>query len=161
MKKPIKLQNLKIKLLILDIDGVLTDGKIYISDDGIETKSFNIQDGLGLVLLLNNKINVAVISGRKSKAAKIRLRELGIKRVYFGIDDKTKILHKLKKELHIKNENIACIGDDIPDFALMQQVGFSIAVANAVKKIRNIADYTTKAKGGDGAIREACEMLLL
>ncbi|CAL7960391.1 3-deoxy-D-manno-octulosonate 8-phosphate phosphatase KdsC [Gammaproteobacteria bacterium] len=160
MKTHKKLKHLNIKLLILDVDGVLTDGKIYISDNGIETKSFNIQDGLGLKLLLNNAINVAVISGRKSNATKIRVRELGIKHAYFGVADKIKIFNSLKKKLCLKNENIACIGDDLPDLPIIQQVGFSIAVANAVPEIRKIVDYTTKNKGGDGAVREACDMIL-
>jgi 3-deoxy-D-manno-octulosonate 8-phosphate phosphatase (KDO 8-P phosphatase) len=160
MKTHKKIKCLNIKLLILDVDGVLTDGKIYISDNGIETKSFNIQDGLGLKLLLNNAINIAVISGRKSNATKIRMRELGIKHAYFGATDKIKIFNSLKKKLRLKNENIAYIGDDLPDLPIMQQVGFSIAVANAVPKVRKIADYVTKNKGGKGAVREACDMLL-
>ena len=160
MKTQKKLRHLNIKLLILDVDGVLTDGKIYISDNGIETKSFNIQDGLGLKLLLENGIDIAVISGRKSNATKIRMRELGIKHAYFGASDKIKIFTSLKKKLCLKNENIASIGDDLPDLPIMQQVGFSIAVANAVPEVRKIADYTTKNKGGDGAVREACTIIL-
>lgn len=160
MKNHKKFKHSNIKLLILDVDGVLTDGKIYISDDGVETKSFNVQDGLGLQLLLNTGINVAIISGRKSNAAKIRLRELGIKYAYFGAIDKNRIFEQLKKKLVLKNENIAYMGDDLSDLAIMQKVGYSIAVANAVQKIRNIADYVTKARGGDGAVREACEILI-
>jgi 3-deoxy-D-manno-octulosonate 8-phosphate phosphatase (KDO 8-P phosphatase) len=150
----------EIKLLILDVDGVLTDGKLYLSDDGIETKIFHVHDGFGLRLLLNNGINVAIISGRKSKATKKRLRELGIKHAYLGVSNKDKPFVELKKKLQIKNENIAYIGDDLPDLSVMQKAGFSIAVANAVEQIRKIADYTTKAKGGEGAVREACEMIL-
>ncbi|EKE00709.1 MAG: hypothetical protein ACD_21C00285G0003 [uncultured bacterium] len=149
-----------IKLLILDVDGVLTDGKLYISDTGIESKSFHVQDGLGLKLLLDNAVDVAVISGRKSNATKKRLRDLGIKHAYYGVEDKTKPFNGLKKKLRIKNENIACMGDDLPDLPIMQQVGFSIAVANAVSKIRKAANYITKNKGGDGAVREACDLIL-
>lgn len=155
-----KLKQLNIKLLILDVDGVLTDGKVYISDNGIETKGFNIQDGLGLKLLLENGINIAVISGRKSNATKIRMRELGIKHTYFGASDKIKIFTILKKKLRLKNENIVAIGDDLPDLPIMQQVGFSIAVDNAVPEIRGMADYTTKNQGGNGAVREACNIIL-
>jgi 3-deoxy-D-manno-octulosonate 8-phosphate phosphatase (KDO 8-P phosphatase) len=154
-----KLKHLNIKLLILDVDGVLTNGKIYISDQGIETKSFHTQDGLGLKLLLKNAIDIAVISGRKSKATVKRMRELGIKHTYYGTDDKIKSFNKLKKKLHLKNENIAYIGDDLPDLPVMQQVGFSIAVANAVPEVRQAADYVTKAKGGEGAVREACDLI--
>ena len=160
MKIPKKLKNLKIKLLILDVDGVLTDGKLYFSDNGIEIKSFNIKDGLGLKLLLRHGIEVAVISGRKSIATKNRMHELGIKHVYLGIDDKIKTFDHLKKKLLLKNKNIACMGDDLPDTPLMQKVGFSIAVKDAVPKVRALADYITKATGGNGAVRETCELLL-
>jgi 3-deoxy-D-manno-octulosonate 8-phosphate phosphatase (KDO 8-P phosphatase) len=158
MKKLKHLTN--IKLLILDVDGVLTDGKIYISDNGIETKAFNIQDGLGLKLLLENAIDVAVISGRKSNATKKRLCELGIKYAYFGIADKIKIFNELKKKLRLTNRNIACVGDDFPDLPIMQQVGFSIAVANATAEVCKTADYVTLSKGGDGAVREVCDIIL-
>lgn len=149
-----------IKLLILDVDGVLTDGKIYISDSGQETKCFNVQDGLGLQLLLKNAIDVAIISGRKSNSSKIRLHDIGIKHTYFSVTDKIKIYSELKKKLHLKDENIAYIGDDLPDLPVMQQASFSIAVANATDEIRKIADYITIAKGGDGAVREACDIIL-
>ena len=154
-----KLKNLKIKLLILDVDGVLTDGKLYYSDSGIETKSFDVKDGLGLKLLLKRGVEIAIISGRKSIATKNRMRDLGIKHVYLGISDKTIVFNRLKKNLGIKNENIACVGDDLPDFPLMQEVGFSIAVKDAVPKVCAIADYITKATGGNGAVREVCELL--
>ena len=155
-----KLKNINIKLLILDVDGVLTDGKIYFSDNGMETKSFDVRDGIGLKLLLNNKIEVAIISGRKSKATAKRVHELGIKHVYLGISDKILPFNKLKKKLNLKNENVAYMGDDIPDLSIMQTVGFSIAVADATPKILAIADYITKAKGGNGAVREACEIII-
>lgn len=160
MKIHKKIDLTNIKLLILDVDGVLTNGKIYISDDGTETKCFNIQDGLGLKLLLENSIEVAVISGRKSNATKKRLRELGIKYGYFGIADKIKIFNELKKKLCLTDENIASIGDDLPDLPIMQQVGFSVAVANAVDEVYKIADYITLNKGGDGAVREVCDIIL-
>jgi len=153
-----KLKN--IKLLILDVDGVLTDGKIYISDDGIESKSFNVQDGLGLKLLLANSIELAIITGRKSNATVKRMKELGIKHTYYKIKDKTKPFNALKKKLRLKDENIAYMGDDLPDLPIIQQVGFGVAVANAVLKVRRAADYVTKAKGGDGAVREVCEIIL-
>ena len=149
-----------IKLLILDVDGVLTDGKLYIADDGTETKSFHVQDGLGLKLLSENAIAVAVISGRKSKATMLRLEELGIKHSYYGVIDKTQPFNLLKQQLRLQNENIACIGDDLPDLPIIQTAGFGIAVANAVLKVRQAADYVTKAKGGEGAVREICDIIL-
>lgn len=153
-------QRLNIKLLILDVDGVMTDGKLHYSDNGIETKSFHVHDGIGLMLLLKNNIQIAVISGRKSKATANRLRELGIKHVFLGCTDKTKALIKLKNKLKIKNENIAYVGDDLPDISIMQQVGLRFAVANATKEVLALADYITKKKGGNGAVREVCETIL-
>ena len=160
MQTPNKLKNLTIKLFILDVDGVLTDGKIYLADNGIETKCFNVRDGLGLKMLLNNSIEVAVISGRKSKATKKRLLELGIKHLYFGASDKIPPFNRIKNQLKLNNAEIAYIGDDLPDLPVMQQVGFKIAVADATPKLLELADYITKNKGGDGAVREACELIL-
>jgi len=160
MKVLNKLKKLKIKLLILDVDGVLTDGKLYYSDNGVETKSFHIHDGQGMKLLLQHHITIAVISGRKSQATQNRMKELGIKHVYLGVNDKTQIFSQLKKKLGLKKENIVCVGDDLPDIPLMKQVGLSIAVANSTKDVLKIADYVTKNTGGNGAIREVCDLLL-
>ena len=155
-----KLKKLNIKLLILDVDGVLTDGKLYFSDRGVEMKSFNVRDGLGLKLLLQHGIEIAVISGRKSPATNKRLQELGIDYVYLGCADKDVPFKQLKKKLHLENKEIACVGDDLPDLLLMQQAGFSFAVADAVPKVIMNADYVTSATGGNGAVREVCELLL-
>jgi len=155
-----QLKNLDIKLLILDVDGVLTNGQVYMCACGSESKGFSTQDGIGLKLLLANGIEIAVISGRKSPATKKRLRELNIKHVYLGVADKVKVFAKLKTKLSIENNNIAYIGDDLPDLLVMQQVGFSIAVDNAVDAIKNIAHHITARKGGDGAVREVCDFIL-
>ncbi|MDR1057000.1 MAG: HAD-IIIA family hydrolase [Coxiellaceae bacterium] len=160
MKMLIKLNNLDIKLLVLDVDGVLTNGKLYSSDNGMETKSFHIHDGMGLKLLLKHNIIIVVISGRKSQATKKRMRELGIKHVYLGIDNKLQIFNRFKKQFGLKKENIACVGDDLPDIPLMKQAGFSIAVANATHQVQKVADYITKNKGGQGAVREVCDLIL-
>lgn len=149
-----------IKLLVLDVDGVLTDGKLYIADDGSETKSFHVQDGLGLKYLLDKAIAVAVISGRKSTATMKRIEELGIKYAYYGVMNKIEPFQALQQQLHLQNENIACIGDDLPDLPIIQTAGFGVAVANAVLKVRQAADYITKAKGGEGAVREVCDIIL-
>lgn len=160
MKKTRKLKNLDIKLLILDVDGVLTNGQVYVCDCGNEIKGFSTQDGIGLKLLLASGIEIAIISGRKSIATKKRLRELNIKHVYLGVADKIKVFDKLKNKLSIENKNIAYIGDDLPDLSVMQQVGFSIAVDNAVDAIKDIAHHVTTRKGGNGAVREACDLIL-
>jgi len=107
-----------------------------------------------------NKIGVAIISGRKSKATKNRMDELGIKDVYLGIADKTEPLKQLKKKLNLKNENIAYIGDDLPDIPIMQEVGFRIAVADSTDEVLKLADHILKNRGGHGAVREACELIL-
>lgn len=155
-----QLKNLDIKLLILDVDGVLTNGQVYICDCGHEIKGFSTQDGIGLKLLLASGIEIAIISGRKSPATKKRLRELNIKHVHLGVSDKIEVFNKLKNKLSVENNNIAYIGDDLPDLLVMQQVGFSIAVDNAVDAIKDIANYITTKKGGDGAVREACDFIL-
>ena len=160
MKNNRELNCAEIKLLILDVDGVLTSGQVYLCDCGHEIKGFNTQDGVGLQLLLANNIEIAVISGRKSPATKKRLQELNIKHVYLGVGDKITVFNQLKHELALANHNIAYIGDDLPDLLVMQQVGFSIAVANAVDAIKDIADYITAKKGGDGAVREVCDFIL-
>ena len=155
-----KLKNLDIKLLILDVDGVLTDGNIYYADDGIQIKSFNVKDGFGLRQLIKNNIEIAIISGKKSQATQIRMNDLGIEHVHLGITDKLKPFEELKKQLKINNENIAYIGDDLPDIAVMEQIGFSVAVADAVPEVLEIADYVTTLDGGDGAVREVCDLIL-
>ena len=160
MKIPKQLKNNPIKLIIFDIDGIMTDGRIYYFDDGMEAKAFNVRDGLAIKMILKNKIEVAVISGRKSKATAKRMRDLGIKHFYLGAIDKIKPFNELKKKLKIKNENIAYMGDDLPDIPVMEQVGFSITVADALPEVLKVADYTTKITGGNGAVREACDLIL-
>lgn len=160
MKTLKKLKESSIKLLILDVDGVLTNGKIYISDEGVETKKFDVRDGIGLKLILENKIDIAIISGRKSKATAKRLKELGIKRIHLGIPNKMVVFNQIKEELNLDNDNIAYIGDDIPDVEIMEKVGFSIAVADATDPAKKAANYILKNKGGNCAVREACEMIL-
>lgn len=160
MKKIKKLKHLDIKLLILDVDGVLTNGQVYVCDCGSEIKGFSTQDGIGLKLLAASGIEIAIISGRKSPATKKRLRELNIKHIYLGVSNKIEAFTKLKTKLSLENNNIAYIGDDLPDLLVMQQVGFSIAVDNAVDAIKDIAHYITTRKGGDSAVREACDFIL-
>lgn len=149
-----------IKLLILDVDGVLTDGKIAYSDDGTQTKNFFVPDGLGMKMLLRAGIEIAVISGKQSKATQLRLTELGIKHIFLGHENKNAIFNQLKHELAISNDEIAYIGDDIPDLPIMQQVGLSIAVKNAHPQIKKIANLILTTNGGNGAVRQVCELIL-
>lgn len=150
----------KIKLLILDVDGVLTDGQIIINDRGEEIKSFHVRDGQGLVLLMNAGIEVVIITGRKSEAVAHRARELGIREVYQGVNDKGALCKKLMEQRKLEREQICCIGDDLPDLPLFQQAGLSIAVADAADEVRHAAGIITENSGGKGAVREACEMIL-
>lgn len=150
----------EIKLFILDVDGVLTDGRIVINDLGQEIKTFDAKDGYGLVRLIEAGIDVIIISGRKSKAVEYRAENLGIHEVYQGVNDKKALYHDLLKQKDILKNQACCIGDDIPDIPMLEDAGLSVAVADAVKEVREMADYVTKKKGGNGAVREVCELIL-
>jgi len=150
----------KIKTLILDVDGVLTDGRITINDRGEEIKSFHARDGLGLRLLMNAGIDVIIITGRKSEVVAHRARELGIKEVYQGIKDKGALCKKLMKQKQLEKDQLCCIGDDLPDLPVFHLAGLSIAVADAATEVRHAAGIITKNEGGKGAVREACEIIL-
>jgi 3-deoxy-D-manno-octulosonate 8-phosphate phosphatase (KDO 8-P phosphatase) len=150
----------KIKTLILDVDGVLTDGHILINDRGEEFKSFHVRDGQGLRLLMHAGIEVIIISGRKSDAVSHRAKELGIREVYQGVKDKGALLKKLMIQKKIESKHLCCMGDDLADLPLFHQAALSIAVADAVPEVRQGAGIITKSGGGQGAVREACEMIL-
>ncbi|MBT8100900.1 MAG: HAD-IIIA family hydrolase, partial [Gammaproteobacteria bacterium] len=143
-----------------DVDGVFTDGRFYLSDDGTETKAFHTQDGFGIRQLINAGIDVAIISGRNSAAVSKRMTELDVKHVFLGCKDKSAVFDKLIKELGIATAECVFVGDDIPDLPLLSKVGFSVAVANAVPAVREFCSYTTTAEGGNGAVREVCELVL-
>jgi len=147
-------------LVAFDVDGVFTDGRFYLSDDGCESKAFNTQDGFGIRALLQAGIEVAVISGRKSKSVEIRMRELGVAHVIQGCKDKVAAFDELLASLNLATDRTVYVGDDVPDLPLLRHAGFSIAVANAVADVQAQCDVTTKAAGGFGAVREICEMVL-
>jgi 3-deoxy-D-manno-octulosonate 8-phosphate phosphatase (KDO 8-P phosphatase) len=149
-----------VRLVAFDVDGVFTDGRFYLSDNGIESKAFNTQDGFGVRQLLHANIAVAVISGRNSGAVERRMSELGVPHVVQGCKDKIAALDNIVKTLGITRLECAYVGDDIPDLPLLNHVGVSIAVANAVPALRARCDITTSASGGFGAVREVCELLL-
>jgi 3-deoxy-D-manno-octulosonate 8-phosphate phosphatase (KDO 8-P phosphatase) len=149
-----------IKLLLLDVDGVLTDGGILYNDNGTETKAFNVKDGLGLKLLMEAGIRLAIITGRRSNALFNRCKELGIDLIYDGVADKAEALNRILERTGFSAEEVACVGDDLPDLALMRRAGLSIAVADAHVALRENADMITSAKGGRGAVRETCEAIL-
>lgn len=149
-----------IKLVAFDVDGVFTDGRLYVSDDGTESKAFHTQDGFGIRQLIKADIAVAVISGRQSGAVEHRMTELGVPHIVQGCGDKVAALDEIVAALGITTAECAYVGDDVPDLPLLRHVGFSIAVANAVATLRDECDYTTSASGGFGAVREVCELML-
>lgn len=150
----------RVRLAAFDVDGVFTDGRFYLSDDGIESKAFNTQDGFGIRQLLNADIAVAVISGRTSGAVERRMHELGVPHVVQGCKDKVAALNAIIAALGLTAQDCAYVGDDIPDLPLLEHVGVAIAVANAVPSVRAQCDLTTTAAGGSGAVREICGLLL-
>jgi len=150
----------EIRLVAFDVDGVITDGRFYLSDDGVESKAFHTQDGYGIRQLLNEGIEVAVISGRQSGAVQKRMTELGVTHVVLGCGDKVAALDKIVAGLGISVVECAYVGDDIPDLPLLNHVGVSIAVANAVPTLHEQCDLSTSASGGAGAVREVCELIL-
>ncbi len=150
----------KIKLLILDVDGVLTDGKIWYSDDGREQKCFHTQDGFGMKRLQKAGVQLAIISGRQSNVVDRRMKELGIAHVFQGHENKTATYESLLKICNVAPEAVGYIGDDSPDIPIMERVGFRIAVDNAVPEVKSIADWCTSRRGGEGAVREACDFIL-
>jgi 3-deoxy-D-manno-octulosonate 8-phosphate phosphatase (KDO 8-P phosphatase) len=160
MSRSIKNKLKKIKLLLLDVDGVLTDGSIIYDDNNVETKKFNVKDGLGLRLLMDSGVKVGIVTGRVSSSLKHRCNNLGIKTLFEGIHDKAEALEKIMHQTGVDAEGIAFVGDDLPDIAIMNRVGFSVAVADAHENVREKADMVTSAKGGRGAVREICEAIL-
>lgn len=150
----------RIKLLVLDVDGVLTDGRIIMNDLGREIKYFNVKDGHGLRLLLNAGIDVAIITGRESKTVTHRASDLGIRDVYQGIKDKKSTCERMLKEKGLMKDEVCCMGDDLPDIPMFECIGFPIAVADATKETRESALYVTRNRGGNGAVREVCELIL-
>lgn len=154
----------RIKLLLMDVDGVLTDGKLYHLPDGAggvwETKGFDSRDGIGLRWLEWYGITTGVISGRLSPATVERARQVGMKYVYQGHIEKIPILEEILADARIDPSEVAYVGDDLTDAVIMRRVGLGIAVANARDEVKGVAHLTTAAAGGDGAVREVCELLL-
>lgn len=149
-----------IRLLALDVDGVLTDGRLYYQDDGSEGKSFNILDGQGIRLLIESGVRVAIITGRESAVVTRRARELGIEHVQQRCKDKWAALTALAAELALTPEQVAYCGDDLPDLYTISRVGLGLSVPNAPAYVQSGAHYVTHQAGGDGAVREICELII-
>lgn len=151
----------KIKLLILDVDGVLTDGSFYVSNSGEVTRKFNVLDGFGIRKAIASGLEVAIISGGKAEAVVHRSDYLGIKHVYLGREDKHNVyINELKPKLGINDEEVMFVGDDVYDIPLMKMVGIAATVPNAHQEVIDVAKYVTKRKGGEGAVREIIDLLL-
>ena len=150
----------QIRLLMLDVDGVLTDGSIVLDEKGREIKRFHARDGLGIKLWMGLGYEIAIVSGRTSDAVEARMAELGVTTVMQGVSDKRAALKRLCERLGIEPASAACVGDDLPDLPAMRRAGYAIAVADADPRVRACADYVTKAPGGRAAVREAIEHLL-
>lgn len=150
----------KIKCLVTDVDGVMTDGLLFIDNNGNELKAFNVQDGMGLKLLMAAGIDVAVITTSKNKVIDHRMAQLGVEHYFKGQVDKRKAFAELHKRLGYALEEIAYIGDDLPDLPIIRQVGLGVAVANAVSQVKEYAVWQTENSGGQGAVRELCELIL-
>ncbi|MDG1693933.1 MAG: HAD-IIIA family hydrolase [Porticoccaceae bacterium] len=149
-----------IKLLLLDVDGVLTDGQLYYGNSGEELKAFNIQDGLGIKLLQRGGIKVGIITGRSSNLLKRRAQELDINPVVQGREDKLTALNELLETMDINIEEIAFVGDDLPDLSVISRVGLGITPANGNHVLASQALWQTKKSGGNGAVREVAELIL-
>jgi 3-deoxy-D-manno-octulosonate 8-phosphate phosphatase (KDO 8-P phosphatase) len=149
-----------ISLLLLDVDGVLTDGSVLYADDGAELKRFHVRDGSGLKFWRETGNRAAIVSGRSSAAVERRARELGIAPVLQGRSDKGAALDELLADLKVDPERVCAIGDDLPDRPVLRRVGLAVAVADACAEVREAAHYVTTAPGGRGAVRETIEWLL-
>ena len=150
----------RVRLLVLDVDGVLTDGRLYYGARGEALKVFHVRDGVGLKQLAAAGVTVAVISGRRSGMTSRRCRELGVRHVLQGVEDKLAAFHRLRGRLGMSSSVCACVGDDAPDVPLMREVGLSFAVADAHPQARDAALVVTRLAGGKGAVREICDYLL-
>ena len=150
----------KIKLVIFDVDGVMTDGGLTIGDDGQEYKTFNTQDGLGMKLLKASGVQMAIITGRTSNVVKQRSESTGVAHFYQGVDDKLVAFNDLIAKLNMKPEQVAFMGDDVVDMPPMLRCGLSVSVPAAPESVKSRAHYVTVREGGRGAVRELCELIM-
>jgi 3-deoxy-D-manno-octulosonate 8-phosphate phosphatase (KDO 8-P phosphatase) len=149
-----------VRLAIFDVDGVMTDGSVFMGARGEVFKAFNILDGHGVTMLHSAGIATAILTGRRSKAVALRARELAIAHVEQGAKDKLAVFERLAGKLGVDAEACAYMGDDVQDLEVMRRCGFAVAVPNAVDEVRSAAHYVTRASGGRGAVREFCDLVL-
>jgi 3-deoxy-D-manno-octulosonate 8-phosphate phosphatase (KDO 8-P phosphatase) len=151
---------MKIRLAIFDVDGVMTDGRLYLSDSGEETKAFDTKDGHGMKMLKASGVEIAIITGRSSRCVELRAENLGISLLFQGASDKLAVYGKLIESLGLEPEQTAYMGDDLVDLPVLARCGLAFAVPDAPDIVRQHADYVTRKQGGRGAVREACEFLM-
>lgn len=151
----------QIKLVVCDVDGVFSDGCIYLGNQGEELKAFNTRDGFGVKALLNAGVQVAVITGRKSAIVENRMKALGVTHIYQGQEQKLSCYDELLKALNLQDHEVAAIGDDVPDVDMIKRSGIGVAVQDAHPFVQQIADYVTAQRGGYGAVRELSDLILL
>lgn len=157
---PLTLQIKPIRLVAFDVDGVLTDGGLYLSDSGDEFKRFNSLDGHGLKMLRASGVELAIITGRRSKCVELRAKNLGIQRLYQGVEDKWEAMQSLLAETKLAPEAAAFMGDDVIDLPVMRRVGLALSVPAAPQLVREHAHYVSQREGGHGAVREVCELIM-
>ncbi len=150
----------RLKLLLMDVDGVLTDGRLFYTEGGEKVKVFNVHDGLGIKLLQRAGIKTGVISGRESEALKNRLSELGIEEVFMGRTEKNSVLEDIARRHGLSMEEIGFVGDDLVDIPVLKRVGFPVVARNAPPPLKEYAVYVTSSEGGKGAVREVCDLIL-
>lgn len=149
-----------IKLLVLDVDGVMTDGRIVYTDGGEETKAFDVKDGHGIKMLMRSGVSVGLLTGRESRVVQHRARDLDIDIVHQGAHDKLSVFERILREKGLKGEEVCYVGDDLVDLPVMKRAGLSISVADASEELKGCVDYVTERSGGRGAVREVCELIL-
>jgi 3-deoxy-D-manno-octulosonate 8-phosphate phosphatase (KDO 8-P phosphatase) len=159
-KQPVRKKLRNIKLLLLDVDGVMTDGGLYFSEKGDELKKFNILDGYGIIKLRTTGVKVGIITGRISLVVRRRAEELGIDEIYQNLENKLEAYEQIRSKLGLIDPEIAYIGDDEPDIPVMKKVGFAACPSNAVAAVRREADFVCKCRGGEGAVREVIDLIL-
>ena len=150
----------KIKVLAMDVDGVMTDGRIVYDGEGKELKFFDVQDGFGITLLNRTGIKSVIVTAKKSRIVKLRARDMKVARAYQGYSDKLKPFKKILKKFRVLPEEVCFIGDDLIDIPILKRAGFAVAVSNAVDEVKECVHHTTQKPGGRGAVREICEIIL-
>jgi 3-deoxy-D-manno-octulosonate 8-phosphate phosphatase (KDO 8-P phosphatase) len=149
-----------VAFLLLDVDGVLTDGLVTFTSEGLEIKSFHSHDGYGIKQLVRAGVDVGIVTARRSPTVERRATELGIVEVHQGADDKLAVYDALLTRRRLRDSEVAYVGDDVPDLPILKRVGFAVTVLNGHDTVKRSAHYTTSRRGGEGAVREVCDLLL-